>query len=227
MAFSFSPRAVTNGLILSLDAANTRSYPGSGTTWTDLSRSDINGTLTNGPTFNTANGGNIVLDGTDDYINCGNSSTLPVNSGSICAWVKTSTPGSSFRGIITKQGNYGLFTDSGVLVTYDWGNGQTRSTGNNIANGNWHNVVLTFTNNVGTPSNNALVYLNGSLRLTTTIKVQTNIENLELGRGGTSGGGPGVQQLNGSIAAASVYSTILTATEVLQNYNSLKTRFGL
>jgi hypothetical protein len=227
MAFSFSPRAVTNGLILSLDAANTRSYPGSGTTWTDLSRSDINGTLTNGPTFNTANGGNIVLDGTDDYINCGNSSTLPVNSGSICAWVKTSTPGSSFRGIITKQGNYGLFTNSGVLVTYDWGNGQTRSTGDNIANGNWHNVVLTFTNNVGTPSNNALVYLNGSLRLTTTIKVQTNIENLELGRGGTSGGGPGAQQLNGSIADASVYSTILTATEVLQNYNSLKTRFGL
>lgn len=76
MAFSFSPRAVTNGLILSLDAANTRSYPGSGTVWTDLSRSGINGTLTNGPTFNTANGGNIVLDGTDDYVNCSNSSTI-------------------------------------------------------------------------------------------------------------------------------------------------------
>ena len=227
MAFSFSPRTVTNGLILNLDAANIKSYPGSGTTWTDLSRSNINGTLTNGPTFNTANGGNIVLDGTDDYVNCGNSSTLPVNSGSICAWVKTSSPGSSFRGIITKQGNYGLFTNDGVLVTYDWGNGQTRSTSVNIANGSWQNVVMTFTNNVGTPSNNALIYLNGSLRLTTTIRFQANTENLELGRGGSSGGGPGIQQLNGNIAVASVYSTILTATEVLQNYNSLKTRFGL
>ena len=76
MAFSYSPKIVTDGLVLYLDAANNRSYPGSGTTWTDLSRGGNNGTLTNGPTFNGANGGSIVFDGTNDFIDCGNASNL-------------------------------------------------------------------------------------------------------------------------------------------------------
>jgi hypothetical protein len=53
MAYNFSPKIITDGLVLYLDAANTRSYPGSGTVWTDLSRVGNNGTLTNGPTFNS------------------------------------------------------------------------------------------------------------------------------------------------------------------------------
>jgi len=68
MAFSYSPKIATDGLVLCLDAANNRSYPGSGTAWTDLSRGGNNGALTNGPTFNSANGGSIVFDGTNDYV---------------------------------------------------------------------------------------------------------------------------------------------------------------
>ena len=68
MAFSFSPRIVTDGLVLYLDAANQRSYPGSGTTWSDISRGGNNGTLVNGPTFDPGNGGSIVFDGVDDYV---------------------------------------------------------------------------------------------------------------------------------------------------------------
>ena len=75
MAFSFSSKVVTDGLVLYLDAANTKSYPGSGTAWSDLSRSGNNGTLTNGPTFNSARGGAIVLDGADDYIAINNIQT--------------------------------------------------------------------------------------------------------------------------------------------------------
>jgi hypothetical protein len=59
---------ITNGLILNLDAANTKSYPGSGTTWTDLSQYKSNGTLTNGPTFSSTNGGGITFDGTNDFV---------------------------------------------------------------------------------------------------------------------------------------------------------------
>lgn len=59
---------ITNGLILNLDAANYKSYPGSNTTWTDLSGYRNNGTLTNGPTFSTLNGGGITFDGVDDYV---------------------------------------------------------------------------------------------------------------------------------------------------------------
>ncbi len=63
MAFIHSPKLVTSGLVLCLDAANKLSYPGSGTSWYDLSGNNYNGTLTNGPTFNNGNGGSIVFDG--------------------------------------------------------------------------------------------------------------------------------------------------------------------
>ena len=71
MAFSHSPKVVTDGLVLCLDAASKNSYPGSGTTWTDLSGNGNDGTLTNGPTFSSDKGGTIVFDGTDDYVDTG------------------------------------------------------------------------------------------------------------------------------------------------------------
>ncbi len=88
------PNIITNGLILELDAANRKSYPGSGTTWTDLSGNGNTGTLTNGPTFSSANGGSIVFDGVDDYVNCGNASSLNferTNSFSFCFWIYPTT----------------------------------------------------------------------------------------------------------------------------------------
>ena len=219
-------KIVTDGLVLALNAADPNSYPGSGTTWRDMSGNGNNGTLTNGPTFNSGNGGSIVFDGADDYVSCGNSLSVQINQGTISAWVRTSSPGSSFRGIITKQYNYGLFTNNGVLVTYDWGNGQTRSTGINIADNNWKNVAMTFTTNTGTPSNNAVIYLNGSAVLTTTIKILNNNVEVQLARGGVEGTG-NTQLLNGRIANAQIYNRALSSTEILQNYNATKTRFGL
>ena len=68
MATNYSPSIVTDGLVLCLDAANTKSYPGSGTTWTDISGRGNNGTLTNGPTFSSDDGGSIVVDGSNDFI---------------------------------------------------------------------------------------------------------------------------------------------------------------
>ena len=67
MALSHSPSIVTNGLVLCLDAANSKSYPGSGTTWTDLSGRGNNGTLVNGVGYNSGNLGSLVFDGVDDY----------------------------------------------------------------------------------------------------------------------------------------------------------------
>jgi hypothetical protein len=222
MAFSYSPKIVTDGLVLCLDAANNRSYPGSGTAWTDLSQGGNNGALTNGPTFNSANGGSIVFDGTNDYVSLGNPSLYQIVQGTISAWVRTSSPGNSFRGIITKQSNYGLFTLDGVLVTYDWFSNQTRSTGINIADNTWKNVVMAFTTNTGSPSNNAIIYLNGISVLTTTIKFSNNNIELQIGNGGDA-----TQYISGNIAATSLYNRALSATEILQNYNATKTRFGL
>lgn len=72
MSIYGGPDIITDGLVFCLDAANSKSYPGTGTAWTDLSGNDNNGTLTNGPTFDSSNGGSIVFDGVNDQVNCGN-----------------------------------------------------------------------------------------------------------------------------------------------------------
>ena len=226
MGISGGPYIVRDSsLVLELDAADRNSYPGSGTTWTDISGNANSGSLTNGPTFNSSNGGNIVFDGVDDYVSCGNNSNLQIDQGTISSWVKTTSPGAGFRGIITKQNNYALFTNDSVLVTYDWGNTQIRSTGINIADGTWKNIAMSFTTNTGTPSNNAIIYLNGSAILTTTIKQSNNTVEVQLARGGVSAGS--TQLLNGNISTGLVYNRALSATEILQNYNQLKSRFNL
>ena len=91
MATKYSPKTVTDGLLLSFDAANTKSYPKSGTTWSDLSGNGNTGTLTNGPTFNSANGGSIVFDGVDDYVNVANASSLNSSAQTISVWYNATT----------------------------------------------------------------------------------------------------------------------------------------
>jgi len=213
-------RIVTSGLTMLLDAGFTASYSRSGTTWYDLSYSGNNGTLTNGPVYSGTGGGTIVFDGVDDYINCGNSASVQIYQGTISAWIKTSSPGSGYRGIITKQGNYGLFVRDGVLATYDWGNNQDITTGINITDNTWKNVSMTFTTNTGSPSNNAIIYLNGSAVLTTTIKYNVNNVDLQIGNGGDA-----VQYISGNIAMGSLYNRALSASEILQNYNAQLSRF--
>jgi hypothetical protein len=217
---------VTNGLVLALDAAKRDSYPGIGTAWNDISGFQNNGTLINGPTFNSANSGNIVFNGTNQYINCGNASNLQITVGSIGAWVKTLTPGASFRSIIAKQFAWGLFANDSVLIAYDWGNGASRSTGINIADNTWKHVAMTFTQTVGTPSNNAIIYLNGTAVLTTTVRNTNQNVQVQIAQA-DSPGAPTNQFLNGSVALAQVYNRVLSPSEVLQNFNAQKNRFGL
>ena len=71
MGAAAGPNVVEDGLVLALDAGNTQSYPGSGTAWTDISGKGNNGTLTNGPTYSSADGGAIVFDGINDHIDLG------------------------------------------------------------------------------------------------------------------------------------------------------------
>jgi hypothetical protein len=223
MAFNYSPKIVTDGLVLYLDAANQYSYVSGSTSWNDISRGGNNGTLVNGPTYNSANGGSIVFDGVDDYINCGNSLNLQITTGTLSAWVKaTSSVNGIYRAIICKQLAWGLFVLDNILVTYDWGNVASRPTTITVGNSIWCNVCMSFTETTGTPSNNATIYVNGLPVLTTTIKnVNQNI-NCFIGYGNSSN-----QYVIGNIASTQIYNRALSATEVLQNYNATKTRFGL
>ena len=218
MALQHHPRIVSNGLIMYIDAANTRSYSGSGNTALGLI-TGIDGTLVNGVGFTSANNGAFTFDGSNDYINFGNSSSAQQSSGTLSAWAKASSPGGGYRGIIAKQGAYGLFYTDSVLVAYDWAADAPRSTGVNIADNTWKNVVLTYQSGV---SNGTRIYINGVLVLTTTITVLNQINNL------FGGAEANASQFSACQASSfKMHNRVLTATEVLQNYNATKKRFGL
>ena len=220
MAISYYPSINLSGLILLADSANKNSYSGSGTVWNDLSGLGNNGTLVNGPTFDAnTNKGAFTFDGTNDYINFGNSSILQQSTGTLSAWTKASSPGSGYRGIIAKQGAYGLFYTDSILVAYDWTAGVARSTGINIADNTWKNVVLTYQSGV---SNGTRIYINGVSVLTTTITIQNQVANLFGGAEANAG-----QYAACNISMFKMYNRALTSAEVLQNYNATKKRYGL
>jgi hypothetical protein len=110
-----------------------------------------------------------------------------------------------------------------VLGCYDWGNAAFRSTGINIADNSWRYIALTFTNTVGTPSNNAIVYVNGAAVLTTTTKHVNQATEFGLAVAEASSG----ENLRGGIAIGHIYNRVLSASEVTQNFNANKARFGL
>ena len=218
MANRAGPRIIGDGLILDVDAAVSRSYSGSGITVNGLI-GGIGGTLVNGVGFTTANNGAFTFDGSNDYINFGNSSAVQQSSGTLSAWAKASSPGGGYRGIIAKQGAYGLFYTDSVLVAYDWAADAPRSTGINIADNTWKNVVLTYQSGV---SNGTRIYINGVSVLTTTITILNQINNLFGGAEANAS-----QFAACSVAAFKMYRRVLSAAEVLQNYNATKRRYGL
>lgn len=216
MGIKAGPKIVKDGLVFQIDSAVPRSYSGTGLTAYGLV-GGIGGTLVNGVGFTTANNGAFIFDGSNDNINFGNLSDLQVLNGTVTAWVKTSSPGAEYRGIIAKVNNYGLFYLNSVLVVYDWGTSTPRSTGVNLADGNWKNVAMTFQSGV---SNGTIIYINGSPVLTTTISWVNNSYNLY---GGAEVNGNQHSNCSGSIF--SLYNRVLTAQEVLQNYNATKGRY--
>ena len=219
MGTTYNPAIVTDGLVFCVDAANKRSYPGTGTALTDIAGVS-NGTLTNGPTFDSANGGSIVLDGSNDEIICGNDASIQITEGSISAWFAANNGNSSYRGIIAKQNAWGLFVYDDELVTYSWDSPTGRKeTGIDVGDGSWNNVVMTLIDTTASPSNNAKIYLNGDLVLTTTIAHQNHSVTLQLGEANAG------QHLNGKIAQASVYNRVLTPDEVRQNYEATVGRY--
>jgi hypothetical protein len=218
MGVKAGPRVVKEGLILHVDAAVSRSYSGTGLTVNGLV-GGIGGTLVNGVGFGTTDNGYFIFDGSNDYINFGNSSTLQQSTGSLSAWTKASSPGSGYRGIIAKQGAYGLFYTDSVLVAYDWAADTPRSTGINIADNTWKNVVLTYQSGV---SNGTRIYINGVSVLTTTITILNQINNLFGGAEANAS-----QFASCQISSFKIYNRALTAAEILQNYNATKRRYGL
>jgi len=221
MAIGYGPVLPTDGLVLLLDAANKRSYPGTGTTVVDLSGTGNNSTLVNSPTYSTANGGMWSLNGTTQRIDVTNNDNLRITVGTIGAWFRANSGNSGFNGIITKQSAWGLFVQDNVLITYDWSTSSSRSTGITVGNDQWNLAVLSFTETTGTPSNNATVYLNGASVLTATVKTNNQSTGVQIGDGNAS------QNLGGDVSMGFIYNRVLPASEVFQIFNAHRGRYGI
>ena len=104
MALAHSPSTVMNGLVLCLDAANSKSYPGSGDTWFDLSGRGNNGTLVNGVGYDSGNGGSFSLDGVDDYSSVPSTNGLDLSGTStsltVSCWARTTDTGLAFQNLV-------------------------------------------------------------------------------------------------------------------------------
>jgi hypothetical protein len=227
---SGGPNIVVDGLVLALDAANTKSYVSGSTAWTDLSRSNNNGTLTNGPTFNGANGGSIVFDGTNDFINSNNSINTGLNF-TVSVWFRR-TVGSNRGGLVansypysTNVGWYFLINSNNDFA-FSVGRDQAFVTTNSnvITNNIWYNVVSTTTGG-GTDIKiyiNSIVQVNAA-SLFTSVPIVYTTSNFKIG-GLVS---PVGDYFGGNISIVQIYNRALSATEILQNYNATKGRFGL
>jgi len=231
MSFNYSPKIVTNGLVLCLDAANTKSYVSGSTIWTDLSQGGNTGTLTNGPTFNPSNGGSIFTDGTDDFI-----STTYLGSATsdytFSAWFKNDNYSESK--FILNRGRDGagngwsltLYIDTlGIAaassVPISPGTNQYTALGTStLALNTWYYIT-----GVWTASSSIKVYVNGVLERTTDAtgrsNLRTSTNNWVMGSITTT------NFTSGYTAIAQIYNRALSATEIKQNYNATKGRYGL
>ena len=215
---------VTRGLIVHLDASAIDSYPQTGTTWYDISTNTNNGTLNNGPTFNSTNNGSIVLDGTDDDISFGN--ILSINQFTFNLWVYPGSTQTIYADIIDNnhRGGTSYVLQQNVTNTnqYTFGVGDGASGSSTdlftLTANQW--VCLTFTYNLQTKG-----YINGSLFSTGLTAGNPNYTGIETFRLGEWGGGG--RNWNGRYGNFMAYNRALSASEVLQNYNVQKSRFGL
>jgi hypothetical protein len=213
-----------NGLVLNLDAGNANSYPGTGTTWFDLA-SGNNGTLFSGITYDVNNGGGLTLNGSNQYVSSFNNTNLNFTTSDkftiSCFFKATSTP-STFLGLIVNgnasgEWSYGIWVTNSKIQVGTHNDG--RYGNSTIVAGQIYQVTLTYSNNT------MIIYLNGVNDGTfTSVSLFNGLnQQLVIGRKGANAG----WYFPGTIYNVQIYNRSLSATEILNNFNSSRGRFGL
>jgi hypothetical protein len=231
MAFHYSPKIVTDGLIFYIDVANTKSYS-TGTTLLDLTTNKYSSTLFNGVNFSSSNSGILVFDGVDDFVSGPTSSNFAfdLNDFSVSHWFYiNSFTGSALtptildlRSVNTLSGGATGFAYSDYVLDNKfrlyWGTSDKYVSTTDIYEGYWYNITsvrlgLTLS-----------VYINGLLDGFTTSTSNLNENGFRIGRNIST---VNTSYLNGGVAIIKIYNRALTSTQVSQNFNTTKSRFGL
>lgn len=241
MAITYNTRTVRDGLVLHLDAANRKSYPGSGTTWTDLSGRGNNGTLlngitgtaVNGPVFNGSHNGSFLFDGVDDFVSVGQPTGYNSNLGTLVMWIypTLSTSNTFFQQYNGDSNRLRLAHDAGKISAFSGFLSTTLdllSANNTSPINTWIQVGFTY----NFSSNVFNLYINNNLSSTVT---DTDVPDI-------SGIGEVVigcakdfdnpspfysGYFNGRISDVKFYNRELTAQEIFQNFEAHRGRYGV
>jgi hypothetical protein len=229
----YGPRIVTDNLVMCVDAANPKSYSGSGTVWNDLSGNGNHVNLVNGPTFSSENRGCFIFDGTNDYGATSSAPTLNMGGKSFTGevWIKVTNFSGSERMVF----EYSVWSSTNVYqLSLIGGNNIRVNFVNSNSAGKWldyaytpltTNIWLHIVGQFDTVNNNFNLYINGSSvgQVTAvTQEISSATSALYIGsRGGSQ------LFLACTIGALKMYDRALSATEILQNYNATKGRFKL
>jgi hypothetical protein len=223
MGTNYNPQIVTSGLVLALDSANPKSYPGSGTTWTDLSGQNNTGTLVNSPTYNSANG-TLTFTGTQ---RADTAKISTITEGTFLAWIKRKGIQVDYTGILFGR-YYGLATGMGFTSSqnlgYTWNdafNTYSWISGLVIPDSQWCMVAITVNSTSGT------AYLCQSSGITTAVNTVSHGSvsgfNLVVGYDSASSS----RAFIGDIGPVMFYNRAFTANEIQQNFNAGRGRYNL
>ena len=220
MAVKAGPRSNSNSLVLNLDAANYRSYSGSGTNWNDLSLSNNISSLVNGPVYSSSNNGYIAFDGTNDYISVNsNANILSKTEYTKIAYfyvTSFSTSNNIISGGVSGQHAFWLFASNKLYAGHN-GSWSTVTGNTTLSLNTWYFGAVTYNSTTGWK-----LYLNG-FEDGSSVNTTTFTGNQEILIGAYGAG----NYFTGRIGLIQVYNRSLSSTEILQNYNATKRRYGL
>jgi len=235
-----TPTFVTSGLQLYLNASNSTSYPGTGTTWTDLSGNSNNGTLVNSPVY-TASPGYFTFNLANDRYVLTSGTISSLSAATFIAWVNSSQTQADYTNILMSRNGMGSATNyaTGMNIApggnnnigYHWndnGSSYGWDSGLSVPNTAWSMIAVTVS------STEAIAYLCKSSGITTATKTTSHSPVvgpplnffISQDRGGGPGGG-GYRNFIGGISQVAIYNTTLTSGEITSNFNNTKSIYGL
>lgn len=217
MSNADGPKLITNGLVCALNASDKNSYPGSGNTWYDLTGNGYNGTLFGTPPFSSSNGGTIALNGTNQYINV---SGINYSSGTSTVFCSARYAGTSIKGRIVNglNNNWLIGHWSGTTENF-YAEGWVSSISAGTNDSKWRIFAATC----NTAASSYQCYINGTNTTVSPTNGTQGPNGLSVGRYGPGG----TEYSTGYISFIYVYNRILNNSEILENFKSLRSRFGI
>lgn len=233
MAVVYNTSVVRSGLLVQIDAANRKSYPGSGSQWFDLSGNSMTATLVNGVTYDP-NGYMTFDEALSQMVTVpmGAALTSLSSSMTIECWVyfpssATWTPqGSGLFSRGSVLGCYGLWrgsTNNNVLAYYRGGTSGVSSVSATVSRDSWYHLGATWN------GSDVSLYVNGSLIGTSTVALVGNFDSgdFQIGSNARPSGATSGTYFTGRINDCKIYDRALVASEVQQNFDGCKSRYGL